>query len=67
MFINKCNRVGNQSIVGAGLGTKLTYSPITEQQNPPFPTDNSVGAGLGTQFGYLPITEQQNPPFPTDN
>ncbi|MEQ8963099.1 MAG: hypothetical protein RLP02_35195 [Coleofasciculus sp. C2-GNP5-27] len=23
--------------VGAGLGTKFRYSPITEQQNPPIP------------------------------
>ncbi|WP_446355166.1 hypothetical protein [Coleofasciculus sp. G2-EDA-02] len=26
--------------VGAGLGTKFSYSPINEQQNPPFLTDN---------------------------
>jgi len=29
----------HQLIVGAGLGTKVSYSPISEQQNPPFLTD----------------------------
>ncbi|MEQ9622706.1 hypothetical protein [Coleofasciculus chthonoplastes] len=37
-----------QLYVGAGLGTKFRYLPITEQQNPPSP----------------PLTEQQNPPSP---
>jgi len=31
--------LNNKSIVGAGLGTKFSYLPINEQQNPPFPTD----------------------------
>ncbi|MEQ8539848.1 MAG: glycine zipper family protein [Coleofasciculus sp. D1-CHI-01] len=29
-------------IVGAGLGNKFRYSPITEQQNPPYLTDNGT-------------------------
>ncbi|MEQ9623777.1 hypothetical protein [Coleofasciculus chthonoplastes] len=35
-------RLGFRESVGAGLGTQFTYSPITEQRNPPFPTDNGT-------------------------
>ncbi|EDX78555.1 hypothetical protein MC7420_7208 [Coleofasciculus chthonoplastes PCC 7420] len=33
---------GLGTIVGAGLGNKFRYSPITEQQNPPYLTDNGT-------------------------
>ncbi|EDX70730.1 hypothetical protein MC7420_8158 [Coleofasciculus chthonoplastes PCC 7420] len=33
-------RGGFRDSVGAGLGTKVSYSPISEQQNPPCLTHN---------------------------
>ncbi|MEQ8462192.1 hypothetical protein [Coleofasciculus sp. E1-EBD-02] len=50
--------------VGAGLGTKFRYSPITEQQNPPSPPITEQQNPPSS-----PITEQQNPPIspPKDN
>ncbi|MEQ8969601.1 MAG: hypothetical protein RIE73_04300 [Coleofasciculus sp. C1-SOL-03] len=42
-------RLGFRESVGAGLGTKFIYSPITEQQNPPFPTDNGTAKPVRVQ------------------
>ncbi|MEQ9238097.1 hypothetical protein [Coleofasciculus sp. E2-BRE-01] len=33
-------RAGLGTIVGAGLGNKISHSEITEQQNPPYLTAN---------------------------
>ncbi|MFP4410912.1 hypothetical protein [Coleofasciculus sp.] len=50
-------RGGFRESVGAGLGTKFRYSPLTEKQNPPLSTDN----GTTCTRPYPPITEQLAP------
>ncbi|MEQ9368482.1 MAG: glycine zipper domain-containing protein, partial [Coleofasciculus chthonoplastes F3-SA18-01] len=37
--LGKIVGAGLGTIVGAGLGNKFSYSPITEQQNPPSPAE----------------------------
>ncbi|MFP4123720.1 hypothetical protein [Coleofasciculus sp.] len=66
-------RGGLRESVGAGLGTKFRYSPLTEQQNPPSPPiteqQNPPLSPITEQQNppLSPITEQQNPPYLTDN